>query len=93
VNDAQAPQPAAKPYAIDPDIAIAQLVREHPAVVDFLIKEYGFHCVNCIGSHFETLREGAAVHMITGEYFEDLMSDFEKFTAHTKTVELNESTQ
>lgn len=58
---------------IDPEITISKLALEHPEVVDFLISEYGFHCVGCFVSDFENLREGAAVHGIVGEDFEEML--------------------
>ncbi len=62
-------------YQIDPNISIAQLQEEYPYVVDFLIAEYGFHCASCFFSQFETLREGAEVHSITGSYFDEMMAE------------------
>ena len=58
---------------IDPDITIQDLVKNHPQLVDVLIEEYGFHCVTCFLSEFETLSEGAKVHGIEGSDFDELM--------------------
>lgn len=58
---------------IDPDISIQDLVKNHPQLVDVLIEEYGFHCVTCFLSEFETLREGAKVHGIEESDFDELM--------------------
>lgn len=60
---------------IDPDISIKELVSKFPVLTDHLILKYEFHCVGCFASAFETLREGAAVHGITGPYFEELLAD------------------
>lgn len=62
-------------YAINPDILISDLQAQYPEVIEFLVQEYGFHCASCFLSSFETLRQGAAVHMITGEYFEEMMKE------------------
>lgn len=62
---------------IDPDISIRDLTDKHPQLVTHLIQEYGFHCVSCFASEFETLREGAAVHGIVDAYFDDLIADLE----------------
>lgn len=59
---------------IDPDTTISELAMNHPEVVDFLIHEYGFHCVGCFVSEFESLIEGAQVHGIIGEDFEEMIS-------------------
>lgn len=58
---------------LDPDISIQELVSNHPQLVDVLINEYGFHCVTCFLSEFETLSEGAKVHGIEGSDFDELM--------------------
>ena len=70
-----ATQSSTTTYAIDPDMPVAELQRLYPHVIDFLIMEYGFHCAGCFMSQFETLREGAAVHMITDQYFEEMMTE------------------
>lgn len=57
------------------DMLISELVAHYPAVVDFLIKEYAFHCVNCLISGFENLEDGARVHGIEGEEFEELLAE------------------
>lgn len=59
--------------SLDPDITIQDLVAKHPQLVDVLIEEYGFHCVTCFLSEFETLREGAKVHGIEENDFDELM--------------------
>lgn len=58
---------------IDENIKIADLAEKYPEVVDFLIYEYGFHCIGCFVSEFETLIEGAQVHGITGSDFDEMM--------------------
>lgn len=58
---------------IDPNIKISELAMKHPEVVDFLISEYGFHCIGCFVSEFETLEEGAQVHGIINQDFEEMI--------------------
>lgn len=58
---------------IDENIKIADLAEKYPEVVDFLIYEYGFHCIGCFVSEFETLAEGAQVHGITGSDFDEMI--------------------
>lgn len=62
---------------ITKDIIISDLVQHYPDVVDMLIVEYGFHCVQCIISGYETLEQGAEVHGIVNDDFEDMLKDIE----------------
>lgn len=62
---------------IDPAINISELALKYPEVVDFLIYEYGFHCIGCFVSEFESLEEGASVHGIVGEDFDNMMKQIE----------------
>lgn len=55
------------------DINISELALNYPEIVDFLIVEYGFHCVGCFVAEFENLEEGATVHGIVGEDFEEML--------------------
>lgn len=59
---------------IEPETLISEIAELYPEVVNFLIYEYGFHCVGCFASHFETFEQGAFVHGIVGEDFEELLS-------------------
>jgi hybrid cluster-associated redox disulfide protein len=69
---------------IDPDILVADFAEMYPEAVNFLITEYGFHCVGCYVSSFETLREGAAVHGIMGDDFEEMIKSTEQLIADGK---------
>ena len=60
---------------IDPNTPIADLAEMYPEIVDVLVYDYGFHCVGCFVSEFETLIEGAEVHGIIGEDFEKLIKE------------------
>lgn len=62
-----------KKLKIPRDIIIEDLAEEYPEVVNFLIYEYGFHCVSCIVSGFERLEDGARVHGIEGDDFEEML--------------------
>lgn len=46
---------------------------KYPEIVEFLTIEYGLHCVGCFIAEFETLEEGAVVHGILGDDFEDML--------------------
>lgn len=59
---------------ITADMLIAEIVECYPEVVDYLIDEYEFHCINCVLAGFETLEEGAQVHRITGKEFKELLN-------------------
>ena len=56
------------------DMLIAELAEQFPEIVNFLIYEYNFHCVGCIVSGFEVLEDGARVHGIEGEDFEEMLT-------------------
>lgn len=58
---------------ITEDINIAEMIEKYPVLVEILMDEYEFHCVNCILSGFDTLKEGARIHGIEGEDFEDML--------------------
>ena len=68
----------AKTVKIDPDILIMELAETYPQVVDFLINEYEFHCVGCIMSGFESLRQGAQAHGIIGTDFDELITKIDE---------------
>ena len=63
---------------IDPNIGINDLIETYPQLVEILNDEYGFHCVNCIFSEFDTLKEGAAIHGIEGNDFEEMVFRLEE---------------
>ena len=66
-----------KKIVIDPDILIIELTELYPEVIDFLISEYEFHCIGCIMSGFETLRQGAQAHGIINKDFDEMISRME----------------
>jgi len=66
-----------KRISIDPDMNLQDFIIEYPQLVDVLAEEYGFHCVNCMFSGWDTLREGASIHQITGKDFEEMISHLE----------------
>lgn len=61
-----------------PDILISDLAEHYPELIETLIVEYGFHCVGCFASQFETLEEGARVHGIEEEDFEEMLQELRK---------------
>jgi len=56
------------------DINISELAINYPEIVDFLILEYGFHCVGCFVADFENLEEGARVHGIVDQDFDEMLA-------------------
>jgi hybrid cluster-associated redox disulfide protein len=60
------------------DMMIADLVENYPQAVDYLIVEYGFHCVSCFISSFETLEQGAKVHGIIDADFVEMLDNVNK---------------
>ncbi len=57
------------------DMLISDIVETFPQVVDYLIAEYGFHCVSCFVSSFEALEDGARVHGIVGADFLEMVDN------------------
>ncbi len=55
------------------NMLIAEMAEKYPDIINFLIYEYNFHCVGCIVSGFEELEDGAKVHGIEGEDFEEML--------------------
>jgi hybrid cluster-associated redox disulfide protein len=72
-NDNELDQPV-----ITGETLIADLVESFPLVVDFLVEEYGFYCFNCFLSSYESLEEGAKVHGIEGDNFQELLENVNK---------------
>lgn len=60
-------------YIITAQTPIQEIIDIYPEVVDFLIEEYEFHCMNCFLADFETLEAGAANHGIIEEDFEEML--------------------
>jgi hybrid cluster-associated redox disulfide protein len=60
---------------ITSDMLIAEIVECYPEVIDYLVEEYEFHCVNCVLAGFETLEEGALAHGIEGKEFKKLLNN------------------
>ena len=63
---------------IDPEININDLITDFPELAEVLTWEYGLHCVNCIISEYDTLKQGAAIHGIEGKDFEDMLAHLEE---------------
>jgi hybrid cluster-associated redox disulfide protein len=62
---------------IDPNISMAELVTKYPELVEPLTYDYGLHCVNCMISDFDTLKQGAVIHGIEGKEFDEMLQDIE----------------
>jgi hybrid cluster-associated redox disulfide protein len=58
-------------------IKIAEIVEYYPELIELLIIDYGFHCIGCVASAFETLEEGALVHGIAGDDLKEMMKRLE----------------
>lgn len=63
---------------IDPHMNIQEFILEYPQLVDVLANDYGFHCVTCVFSDFDTLIEGAAIHNIEGKDFDEMLKHLEE---------------
>lgn len=62
---------------LDPKIQMSDLVVQYPELVQTLTEDYGLHCVNCMLNDFDTLEEGALLHGIEGEDFEEMVENLE----------------
>ncbi|MDD5040518.1 MAG: DUF1858 domain-containing protein [Patescibacteria group bacterium] len=60
--------------SITKDILIGDLIRKHPETEQVLL-HYGFHCIGCMVSPYESLEAGAAVHGIP---LESLLKDINR---------------
>lgn len=60
---------------ITSDMLIAEIVECYPEVIDYLVEEYEFHCINCVLAGFETLEEGALAHGIEGKEYTKLLKN------------------
>lgn len=65
---------------IDENTLVSQVVAAHPDAAEVLVKEYGFHCVGCFASEFETLGEGAVVHGISDLELQELIERLNSLT-------------
>lgn len=78
VMDLSTPKPE-----LVPDILISDLAEYYPELIETLIVEYGFHCIGCFASQFETLEEGARVHGIEGEDFAEMMVELKRIARNS----------
>ncbi|MFA6489536.1 MAG: DUF1858 domain-containing protein [Candidatus Micrarchaeia archaeon] len=53
---------------------IGELVMNHPSAVEILFN-YGFHCIGCGLSSYETIEEGAAAHGFDDEAIDKLVEE------------------
>lgn len=64
---------------IGEDTKIADLIESYPFVAEYLLEEYGFHCVNCIFANFDTLKLGAEIHGIDGEDLVEMIENIKNY--------------
>ena len=65
------------PPKITRDIMIGELVMNYPAAVEVLFS-YGFHCIGCGLSAYETLGQGAAAHGFDEATVDELIEKIKK---------------
>ena len=51
-----------KQFKITRDVPIIEITERFPTLADYLVDEYGFHCIGCPLSYMETLGDGMMVH-------------------------------
>ncbi len=60
------------------DMLISEIIENYPDVAEFLIFEYGLHCVGCVVASFETLEQGALAHDIKGNDLDEMIDQINK---------------
>ena len=58
---------------IDKKMTIADIIENHPQTIEILM-QFGFHCIGCQMSSFETLEEGAQKHGIEVDELLDVLN-------------------
>lgn len=71
---------------LDPNININDLITDYPELAEVLTWEYGLHCVNCIISEYDNLKQGAAIHGIEGQDFEDMLAHLESVINEEESI-------
>lgn len=64
-----------KEYKFTKDTPIIEIAELFPNVAEYLLEEYGFHCIGCPLSFMETLGEGVVVHGLTPEETDKLIEE------------------
>jgi hybrid cluster-associated redox disulfide protein len=65
------------PPKINKNILIGELVINYPEAVQVLF-DYGFHCIGCGLSAYETLEQGALAHGFDEKTIEQMIKDIKK---------------
>ncbi|MBN1331850.1 DUF1858 domain-containing protein [Candidatus Dojkabacteria bacterium] len=65
-------------FEITRDIPIIEITERFPEMADYLVEEYGFHCIGCPLSYMETLGEGMIVHGLDEAEQESLLKELNK---------------
>lgn len=68
---------------LDKSIQIGELVTNYPEAVEVLF-EYGFHCIGCGLSAYETLEQGAAAHGFDEKTVEEMLEKIRKATESSR---------
>ena len=65
---------------ITKDMLMGEILEKHPEAAEVLV-QYGFHCIGCMISPYETLEAGAAVH---GVPLESVLDDLNTVARQSK---------
>ena len=74
------------PPKIDRDMQIGELVMNYPQSVEVLF-QYGFHCIGCGLSAYETLGQGAAAHGFDDETIDRIVEEIKKSVGAARSAE------
>lgn len=69
---------------IDSKSTLSEIAEQHPNVADYLVNNYGFHCMSCFLSDFESFEDGASVHGIMGEDYDKLLDEINEMVKDKK---------
>jgi hydroxylamine reductase len=62
------------PYVLSKFVLLADVARDCPKAAE-LLAEYGLHCLSCFASEIDTLEQGAQVHGMKDEEFDEMVNE------------------
>lgn len=74
---------------ISKDTLVSDIMETYPEVAEFLMDEYGLHCIGCFMAEFDTLEEGAEIHGIIGADFQEMLNSVNQIINKSPQKEKN----
>lgn len=75
---------------LNKDMLIGDVINLYPETME-VFQNYGFHCIGCSGSAWESIEDGAAVHGIYDEDFDKFMNELKEVIEKSKKNEHEKS--